>query len=228
MHTQHPHVVLFDIDGTLLTVDSNFTRPLLRRILNDLNIFYPEMETDAFSGRTDFDILNSFLKNHNYDSKLYESLKHAYKTEFISLIEEKYIHKIPFTNQALQYFHSNGYYIGLLTGNFPDVAKAKLKAAGIDYDFKFGAYGEFHKNRNELPLIALEHIKTTFITSPKPENFIIIGDTTRDIECAKSAGMKSVAVATGKINYEMLKSHQPDLLLKTLENPQDWLPKLGI
>ncbi len=75
---QHPWVILFDIDGTLLTVDRKFNRPLIRSILDDLGIDYPDMEKEGFSGRTDHDILTSFLLNHDFDEELYQKLKSAY------------------------------------------------------------------------------------------------------------------------------------------------------
>ena len=42
----HPWIILFDIDGTLLTMDRTFNRPLLRSIIDELDIDYPQMEKD--------------------------------------------------------------------------------------------------------------------------------------------------------------------------------------
>lgn len=44
----HPWIILFDIDGTLLSVDSTFNRTHLRRILDELGIDYPDMEKILF------------------------------------------------------------------------------------------------------------------------------------------------------------------------------------
>ena len=74
----HPWVILFDIDGTLLTVYRTFNRPLLRGIIDKLNIDYPDMEKDPFSGRTDFDIISSFLVNHDNKKELYQEFKALY------------------------------------------------------------------------------------------------------------------------------------------------------
>jgi len=74
----HPWTILFDIDGTLLTVDSKYNRGYLRKILDELEINYPDMETDSFSGRTDHDIFMSFLVNHDYDEELYQEFKSRY------------------------------------------------------------------------------------------------------------------------------------------------------
>ncbi|XWN37054.1 MAG: HAD hydrolase-like protein [Balneola sp.] len=226
MNTEHPWVALFDIDGTLLTVDRKFNRPLIRRILDDLEINYPDMEKEGFSGRTDHDILTSFLINHEFDEGLYKRLKSEYlkRTDLEMLSEHVIRHS--FVDEAISFFDEIGAYTGLLTGNYPSAAKAKLKVAGIEYKFKFGAFGEFHKDRNQLPLIALKEVEKNLEIEADPERFIIIGDTPRDVECAKYAGMKCVAVTTGRFSKEELEAHHPDVIISDLSNPGEWFAKL--
>jgi phosphoglycolate phosphatase len=45
------------------------------------------------------------------------------------------------------------------------------------------------------------------------ERLIYVGDETRDIEAAKRAGAKSIAVAWGYNNAAILKRHNPDKLV---------------
>lgn len=227
MDAKHPWVILFDIDGTLLTVDRSFNRPLLRGILNDLEIDYPNMESDPFSGRTDHDILSSFLTNHGYSPELYEKIKSTYLERIESTILPEHVYRQPFVDDAINYFEQLGSCIGLLTGNYPTAATAKLRAAKIDYSFSFGAYGEFHKNRNELPFLAMDQVKELFEFEPNPSRFVIIGDTPRDVECAKKAGMKSVALTTGKFTQEELGKGGPDIILDDLSEPEKWFPEVS-
>ncbi len=222
----HPWIILFDIDGTLLTVDRNFNRPLLRIIIDDLNINYPDMESDPFSGRTDFDIITSFLVNHNFDEKLYETFKEVYLNRLSTEITEHDVLRHNYVDEAIEYFSKPNFITGLLTGNYPDAAIVKLKVADIHYEFAFGAFGEFHKDRNVLPQLALTSIKEMLKVEPDPSRFVIIGDTPRDIICAKSAGMKSVSVTTGKFSAEQLSEHNPDLIIDSLANPEEWFFKL--
>jgi phosphoglycolate phosphatase-like HAD superfamily hydrolase len=49
-------------------------------------------------------------------------------------------------------------------------------------------------------------------------NTLVIGDTRHDIECARAAGTRSMAVATGRFSRSELASHDPDLLFDNLEN----------
>lgn len=226
MPIAHPWIILFDIDGTLLTVDSSFNRPLLRSIINDLNIDYPDMESDPFSGRTDFDILTSFLVNHDYDRDLYETFKQLYLKRLEKEITEEHVLRHNHVDELIEFFSRPGFITGLLTGNYPDAAVIKLKAAGIHHEFSFGAFGEHHKDRNMLPHLAISTIKEMLEIEPDPEKFIVIGDTPRDILCAKHANMKSVAVTTGNFSKEELAAYEPDLILNDLGYPEKWVKEL--
>jgi phosphoglycolate phosphatase-like HAD superfamily hydrolase len=226
LSTQHPWVILFDIDGTLLTVNRAFNRPLIRSILDDLEINYPDMEKEGFSGRTDHDILSSFLVNHDFKENLYEEMKALYLERTDSEMNSSHITRHSNVDEAISFFDEMGAYIGLLTGNYPSAAKAKLRVADIFYDFKFGAFGEFDKDRNQLPLIALEEVKRNLSIEPDPERFIIIGDTPRDVECANFAGMKSVAVTTGRFDEKELKKYNPSLVISDLSEPEKWFKEL--
>lgn len=226
MAEKHPWIILFDIDGTLLTVNSDFNRPLLRSIIDDLNIDYPDMESDPFSGRTDYDIITSFLVRHNFDKELYEIFKKTYLTRLSEEITEHHVLRHNHVDEAIEYFLNPDFMVGLLTGNYPDAAIIKLKAANIHYEFAVGAFGEHHKDRNMLPQLALTSIKEMLEVEPDPSRFIIIGDTPRDILCAQSAGMKSVAVTTGNFSSEELSKQNPDLIIADLKNPEVWFQKL--
>ncbi|HBQ60273.1 MAG TPA: hypothetical protein DD671_11800, partial [Balneolaceae bacterium] len=165
--------ILFDIDGTLLTVDSKYNRSHLRRILDELDIDYPDMETDSFSGRTDHDIFTSFLVNHDFDEELYQQFKTRYLhyLQNVLLAKTERVQRHDHIDEALEYFFEGDFICGLLTGNYPQAAHIKLKAADIDRDFSFGAFGEFEKDRNKLPGLALQEVEKHFEFSPDPSRF---------------------------------------------------------
>lgn len=224
----HPWVILFDIDGTLLTVDSKYNRSHLRRILDELEIDYPDMETDSFSGRTDHDIFTSFLVNHDYDEELYQEFKIRYLHYLQNVLMNKteQVKRHDHIDEALDFFFNGDFICGLLTGNYPQAAHIKLKAADIHRDFTFGAFGEFEKDRNQLPHLALKEIEKKYDFTPSADCFLILGDTPRDIKCAKNAGMKCVAVTTGKFDREELEAHEPDLVIDSLAEPEKWFNEI--
>ncbi len=223
---KHPWVILYDIDGTLLTVNRNFNRALLRKLLDQLNIHYPEMEKDVFSGRTDHDIFSSFLVNHDFDPKLYNAFKQEYLKNISEGLGPHNVRKHDFVDDVIQFFSGNEFIRGVLTGNYPIAAEIKLKAAGIELSYEFGAFGEDVKDRNELPFMAMRAAEKLLNMPIDAGRFIVLGDTPRDIFCAKGAGMKSVAVATGSFNEEELAAHEPDLVISSLENPENWFERV--
>ena len=48
---------------------------------------------------------------------------------------------------------------------------------------------------------------------------LVVGDTEHDILCARAAGARVVAVASGFRDRETLAAHEPDLLLDDLRDP---------
>lgn len=223
----HPWIILFDVDGTLLNVENTFMRPLLRGIVDELEISYEGIETDSFSGRTDRDIFSSFLVNHAYDQRLYMKLKKTYLQRLSVNLEPKHVSKLAFVDEAISYFSKEGFIIGLLTGNFPEAAKIKLEGANITLDYTISAFGDSFKDRNMLPKLAKQKATEMLNHEVDPQRCVIVGDTPKDILCAKNNGMKSVAVATGMYSKEILKTYEPDLILDSLKNPHYWFQEFN-
>eukprot|EP01087_Luapelamoeba_hula_P013054 TRINITY_DN3707_c0_g1_i1.p1 TRINITY_DN3707_c0_g1~~TRINITY_DN3707_c0_g1_i1.p1 ORF type:complete len:205 (+),score=34.97 TRINITY_DN3707_c0_g1_i1:356-970(+) len=110
---------------------------------------------------------------------------------------------------------------GLVTGNLQATAMIKLKSAGIDTTlFSVGAYGsDPHQNRNCLPPLARNRALEQYSGLELQESdVIVIGDTPKDIECAKANNFVSVAVATGRFDVDQLREHNPDYVFKDLSD----------
>ena len=58
-------------------------------------------------------------------------------------------------------------------------------------------------------------------------DFVIVGDTPRDIHAARAFGMRVVAVATGHFSVDALAAHEPDVLLEDLCDPDAFYAALG-
>jgi phosphoglycolate phosphatase-like HAD superfamily hydrolase len=88
----------------------------------------------------------------------------------------------------------DGVRLGLLTGNLEPVARLKLGRAGLEHYFEpwVGGFGSDHEDRTELPAIARKRAGGY----PRADT-VIIGDTPRDIACARADGLRCIAVATG-------------------------------
>ena len=93
--------------------------------------------------------------------------------------------------------------LSLVTGNLEPVARLKLERAGIGHRFPAGqgGFGSDHARRAELPPIA----RARMSDPPWPrERTVVIGDTPRDIACARADGVRVAAVATGPFAVEAL------------------------
>ena len=109
--------------------------------------------------------------------------------------------------------------LGLLTGNVAAGADLKLGHFGIRGYFGVGAFGSDSENRNALLPIALRRAQELTGIEFQPRQVVVIGDTPRDIECAREHGATSVGVATGPYSREKLEtggaSHVVDDLADT-------------
>ena len=82
----------------------------------------------------------------------------------------------------------------LVTGNLEPVARRKLGSAGIGHHFPAGqgGFGSDAEDRSKLPAVARERAGGW----PR-ERTVVIGDTPRDIACARADEVRVAAVATG-------------------------------
>ena len=105
--------------------------------------------------------------------------------------------------------------LGLVTGNLSAIGWRKMRQAGLDHHFHWGAFADMGSTRGILAgLAAREARRAGWATRQTPT--YLVGDTANDIIAAKENGMVSIAVATGHYGLEELARHQPDILLEDL------------
>jgi phosphoglycolate phosphatase-like HAD superfamily hydrolase len=107
--------------------------------------------------------------------------------------------------------------LGLLTGNTSGGAASKVRHFGLASYFAFGAYGCDHHDRNQLGPIALRRAAAHAGREFHAGETWIIGDTPKDIACAKAIGARCLAVATGHFSAEALHAHGADRVVESLE-----------
>lgn len=221
-----PKYILFDVDGTLVQMHKGFMPGLIARLLHEIGREDAVIDGTSYAGRTDRDIFTQLLEDNDMDVGQYDTFRQLYVRLLDEMLHSGVIDRLAGSVEAIEHCLSRGHHVGLLTGNFREAAFIKLNRTGLDSYFEYGAFGGDEANRNKLPAQAFSKAKS-FIPDLKPENMVIIGDTPRDIACARHFGCISVGVATGPYSREQLAEHSPDMVLDDMSRPESWVAALG-
>ena len=128
-----------------------------------------------------------------------------------------YISESPAYNYQLTLFS-----VKLISGNIQIIGCTRLYRAELFSEMcAIGAYGDMASTRAELVPVAIEHLEHKLKMRIRPSDVVVIGDTVKDIECAREAGVSVIAVATGGSTYEKLEAAQPDLLVMDFVSGHD-------
>jgi len=231
-----PRILLFDIDGTLIRA---VRRPQYRGLINDMltEIFGTcgRIREVDFGGRTDLSIYREALECEGITMELIHEKMPVVEIRMVKILESLAATGEVFklcrgVREMLDSMHEDErFFLSLLTGNVEKLAEAKLRVVDIHHYFHGrGAFGSDAENRDHLPEIAAQRIREHFQQPIEPEHFVIIGDTPRDISCARYFGAKVIAVATGAHSIEELNSYKPDAVLQDLSDTEALLKLLQV
>jgi phosphoglycolate phosphatase-like HAD superfamily hydrolase len=211
-------LILFDIDGTLITAGGAGTRSM-NRAFHALFGIEDAFRGISMAGKTDPQIMREGLKMNGYPH--WDGNVDAMKERYLDFLKEEINNPDrqlkPGVQSALDVFKQEGMSLGLLTGNLEQGAAIKLKPFGIYDYFIDGAFGSDHEDRNKLLPIAVRKF-TARGDAFSSRECIVIGDTPRDVECAKINGAHCIAVATGPYSKEDLLRTDADIVLDSLQN----------
>ncbi len=219
--TARVHLVLFDIDGTLLH-SLGAGRRAMRRALEAVYGTAGPIDTYDMAGKTDRHIIEDLLQAAGVPQAEIDARFDAYTRAYERYLEEELQQRPP---RALPGTHAliarlsrrHDVVIGLLTGNLVPGARLKLRYAGFDPRlFQVGAFGSDARDRDALPPIALRRAREQIGYPFRGRDVVIVGDTPRDIRCSRTIGAKSVAVATGPYPEDVLHAHGADVVLPHL------------
>ena len=207
-------LLLFDIDGTLLSGATAEHADALHRAVHtvhDVDISRRPMHFSP-AGRTDGEIARLLLLGAGVSAtridERADAVREACCEEYARLcprdLSDTVLPGIPALLEWLAAMP--GVLLSLLTGNFEPVARLKLKRAGLGHWFAAGqgAFGSDSEDRAALPAIARRRSG-----SYPRERTLVIGDTPRDVACARADGIRCAAVATGRYSVEDL--HDADV-----------------
>jgi len=211
---------LFDIDGTLL-LTGRAGEHALRLALRDRFGVEDDLATISFAGSTDGAIAR----------QMFESNAIPVTPENVADLFDGYIHHLalelprregqvlPGIVGLLEELHARpDCVLGLLTGNIARGAELKLSHYGVWDYFEFGAFADDHVDRNKLGPVAHARAAEKHGISFEAREVYVLGDTPRDIDCARAAGFVAVAIATGSYTKDQLAERKPDFLFEDLSD----------
>ncbi len=232
-------LLLFDIDGTILRsgdrVHGQSVRVACERFFGIAADTPIPAEVDL-AGRTDRHIVTALLAAHGIPRaasaprlpEIFAFMDEYVEREITPLTE----YLLPGVAALLGELERRDLALGLVTGNLPRIAEAKLAAAGVWEPFArygeiIGGFGDASAERNDLPPLALTLAGRVLGRAVAPSDAIVIGDTPHDIVCARANGLRAIAVTTGRYNAEQLRAYEPALLLPDLSDHDAVLAFIG-
>jgi phosphoglycolate phosphatase-like HAD superfamily hydrolase len=218
-------LALFDIDGTLVDA-AGAGRDAIEIALIEVFGTAGPIDELPFAGLTDPFIARTLMRHAGFSNPEIDAglpaLWTSYAVRLEAILEDRRaqarVH--PGVHDLLSALESLGTAIGLVTGNIARGARHKLEACGIEDRFPFGSFGSDAENRDELPQIAIRRATESTGREYEDDRIWIIGDTPRDIGCARAAGIRVLAVATGSFTRAELEEAGADIALETLADTE--------
>jgi phosphoglycolate phosphatase len=225
-------LVLFDIDGTLLTSEG-IGRTAMRRALGSI-FGSPGNPAYRYDGKTDRQIVRDVMRLEGHSDEYIDSQMEKVMEVYLEGLRENAksgkfnVKPLDGVVELLDALEPRGdVVLGLLTGNVEPGARTKLTAAGIDPDrFRVNAFGSDHEDRPELPAIAQRRASEKLGLDIEGGRMVVIGDTPADIACGRSLGAKAIGVASGHYTVEQLQEHDPYAVFPSLANTQQLLESI--
>lgn len=220
MSQTSPKIILFDIDGTILTCNGA-GQMAMEAALTEVFDLQPPFRNIPCAGRTDRGIGASVFKTFQQQDSEQNRIRFrdSYLSHLPRCLSDRNAVLLPGIIDLLDALNGcTSFDLSLLTGNYEAAATIKLQHFGLQERFAGGVFGDTHAERNQLATEAVEQFSAAQNTQLSGQNFLIIGDTPADIQCARAIDATVIAVATGIHDKAALEQAEPDVLLNDLSN----------
>jgi len=214
-------LVLFDIDGTLIT-DGGASREAFASALLEVFGYRGELRRYDFSGRTDPQIAHMVLRDAGWNEADIDARAPQLWSAYVAGLEKherSRVRELPGVRVLLDALRGDARVtLALLTGNIEPGARLKLSGPSLNDYFPFGAFGSDSAKREELPPIAIERAEKVSGHRFRGRDVIIVGDSIYDVRCGVPHSATTIAIASGKTPAEALKAEKPDHFFASAED----------
>lgn len=208
-------LVLFDIDGTLIT-DGGASRDAFAAALLDVFEYNGDLRRYDFSGRTDPQIAHMVLRDAGWTERQIDSRMAQLWDRYVDELERhetSRVRELPGIRAVLDALQPQ-VTLGLLTGNIERGARLKLSGPALNDYFPFGAFGSDSPRRDDLLPIAVQRSGRRF----SGRDVVIIGDSIYDVRCGTPHSATTIAIASGKTSADLLRAENPDHFFESAED----------
>ncbi len=193
---------IFDLDGTLVHIDKEYRRDLVRDVLKEFGSDVPEPELDEFWfmhsrnlmvekwGLDVKDFWKVFLRLNDHEKEL----SHTFAFDDV-----KYLDKL----------RQKGIILAILTGSGREMSEKKLRLLDIDFDVVVNAHLFTEIKGKPHPEGALECLRLLKVAK---EQTIYVGNSDEDILTARNAGIFSVLIDRKEHKHDL----KPDMRIESL------------
>jgi phosphoglycolate phosphatase len=220
MAEDHHRILLFDIDGTLVTT-GGAGAVAWRRAFEELHGIPADIGKFTDAGMTDPDV----------GAKTFEAVlgREPAPVELAALVQRRLEHLpeavaesegykvLPGVPERLRQLSRDGHLLGLITGNGDGAAFIKLARGDLMRWFTFGAYAVAGIDRPGIVREAIRRGEAMLGEDVPNQGIYVIGDTPLDIQAAHAVDCTAIGVATGHYDAAALREAGADHVLETLE-----------
>lgn len=200
------HLILFDIDGTLvggqgmgrLALERAFAETFQRRLED-----YPRVGEVHFAGSTDRIIHEEMARALEIPAADFERRREELDQAFyrhlrVTVAESDSKTPCPGVLELLPRLATDRrLLLALVTGNLEQGARIKLEPFGLNRYFAFGGFGSDAPDRADLARLARDRAEAISGEPIAPADVVLVGDTTSDMQAARANRYLAAGVTTG-------------------------------
>ncbi|WP_164017068.1 HAD family hydrolase [Pyxidicoccus trucidator] len=232
MGAMRPTVLLFDIDGTLVTTGGagrrsmDFAFEQLHGRRDACSSFSMSGMTDRAIARKALNVIGAEDSPEAIDAVIAAYLAHL--AAEVRKVDDQSYRVFPGMREAVLEARSRtGFAVGLGTGNVREGARVKLERVSIYDQFAFGGFGCDAEDRVEL----IRHgakAGAALLGAPVEDcRVVVIGDTPKDVHAARGIGAECIGVGTGSFTAEALLAAGADVAFPDFSHREAMTVLLG-
>jgi phosphoglycolate phosphatase-like HAD superfamily hydrolase len=202
-----PTVLLFDVDGTLLST-GGAGRRAIEKTFGVVHGRDDACRHFRFDGMTDRAIVRQGLEAIGAPTS--DEAIDAFLGAYLAVLEAEVAATSGYKvhagmREAVEAaLAREGFAVGLGTGNIERGARVKLARGGLDDAFAFGGFGCDHEHRPTLIEIGARRGAERLGVPLASCRVVVVGDTPKDVAAAQAMGAESLGVGTGNFTAEAL------------------------